>query len=92
MIPPATSPRTRIDLARWAADLMQRWGRTREYGFHLIQWEHDDGCPLHPASAAHHDPSAQCHCQRAAPLCFMSAPRTSAEYQSSLMASHCRYS
>jgi hypothetical protein len=38
--------RSRVDLARWAADLMQQWGLTREYDFHLIVWDHESPRPI----------------------------------------------
>jgi hypothetical protein len=55
--------RSRFDLARWAADLMQQWELTREYGFHLIVWDHDEHCPLNPGTSTAIVPSARCRCQ-----------------------------
>jgi hypothetical protein len=55
--------RSRADLARWAATLYARWGLSGEYGFHLIEWEHDEGCPLNPLTNAFHALSNRCECQ-----------------------------
>jgi hypothetical protein len=51
-----------------AATLYARWGLSGEYGFHLIQWEHDDGCPLNPETNPRHESASQCRCQPDATL------------------------
>jgi hypothetical protein len=58
-----SSGRSRVDLARWASELLMRCGFAREYGFHLILWEHDDGCPLNPFTNPGHELASQCWCQ-----------------------------
>jgi hypothetical protein len=58
-----SSGRSRADLARWAIELMTQWGLPREYGFHLVHWEHDDGCPLNPETNPDHALASQCRCQ-----------------------------
>jgi hypothetical protein len=57
-----SSGRSRVDLARWASELLMRCGFAREYGFHLILWEHDDGCPLNPFTNPGHELASQCWC------------------------------
>jgi len=61
MIPPLVS-RSRTDLARWAAELVMQRGLP-ERGFHVLVWEHDVACPLHPDSAEPEGLSKRCHCR-----------------------------
>jgi hypothetical protein len=58
-----SAARSRVDLARWAATLLDRWGLPGEYGFHLIDWAHDDGCPLNPTTNPRHELASECRCQ-----------------------------
>jgi hypothetical protein len=58
-----SAARSRADLARWAATLYDRWGLSGEYGFHLVEWEHDDGCPLNPTTNPRHKLASRCRCQ-----------------------------
>lgn len=45
-----TSDRSRSDLIRWAAQLFTQCGLRNEYGFHLMEWSHDEWCALNPMS------------------------------------------
>jgi hypothetical protein len=40
--------RSQADLTFWALELWTQQEHPREPGFHLIEWEHDDPCPLNP--------------------------------------------
>jgi hypothetical protein len=48
---------------RWGAELAERWGATRVYGFHLVVWGHDEECPLNLATNTLHWLSSGCQCQ-----------------------------
>ena len=54
--------RSRTDLLRWAAALLTEHGFRHEYGFHVVEWEHDDWCPLDPKHGLPHVWS-RCECQ-----------------------------
>ena len=56
------SGRSQADLLRWGAELLRKWGLRRAYGFHLIEWAHDEWCPLHPRHLGRHVWSL-CECQ-----------------------------
>jgi hypothetical protein len=58
-----SSGRSRVDLARWAIELMNRWGLTHEYGFHVLDWSHDEQCPLNPSPGTVQLSSSRCLCQ-----------------------------
>ena len=63
-----SAARSRADLARWAASLLHLWVAAREDGFHLVDWQHDDECPLNPGSRPSPQPSTPCRCQPDATL------------------------
>lgn len=52
--------RSRIDLMRWAAELMTSLGFSRGHGFYALLWLHDQWCPLHPDHAP--DVWSRCQC------------------------------
>ena len=54
---------SRDDFARWAAALLRRWGLSREFGFHLVEWAHDAGCPLNQVTNPGAELSSRCECQ-----------------------------
>jgi len=58
-----TSWRSRADLARWGTELAVRWGAARQYGFHIVVWDHDEDCPLNPVTNTFHWLSEGCQCQ-----------------------------
>ena len=60
--------RSRADLARWAATLYDQWGLAGEYGLHLLDWAHDDWCPLNPETNPRHELASLCRCQPDATL------------------------
>ena len=45
--PTPASGRSQLDLLRWGVELIQS-GFHAEHGYHIVVWEHDEGCPLHP--------------------------------------------
>ena len=58
--------RSQRDLRRWGAELLIQNGFRAEHGYHIVVWEHDDGCPLHPDHAG--CASSRCRCQPDATL------------------------
>ena len=54
--------RSRTDLLRWAAELISAWGFKQESGFHVLDWSHDDLCPLQPDRRVPY-PWSRCECE-----------------------------
>jgi hypothetical protein len=55
--------RSRADLDKWGVELWRRAGLRGEYGFHLLSWEHEEWCPLHPTHDRAEDAGSCCECQ-----------------------------
>ncbi len=53
--------RSDADLHQWGAEILTRWGLQHEFGCHLIEWAHDDGCPQHPNHGGR--PGSRCWCR-----------------------------
>ena len=53
--------RSQTELIRWGGELLIQNGLSAEHGFHVVVWEHDEGCPLHPDAGG--DASSRCRCQ-----------------------------
>jgi hypothetical protein len=61
------SPRSAADFALWGLALLRSSGYADECGFHVVDWAHDDWCPLHPDNRSADAPN-RCHCQPDATL------------------------